>query len=206
MGGENDLAQNPFDLKAERGPSLFDARHRFTLSGSYEVPMPKSSGRFANAILGGWQVNTIANFSSGTPFTVYDSANVSLQGTAPQITGFFSSRPDVVTAPDDGPRTPEQWIQRSAFRRLDPESEAGQFGNAGRNIARADGIANVDVSLLKTVPFNEKLRMQIRAECFNVANHANFGIPESDISSPNFGRILVPGSPRLVQFGLKFIF
>jgi hypothetical protein len=76
----------------------------------------------------------------------------------------------------------------------------------GRNIARADGIANVDVSLLKTVPINEKLRMQIRAECFNVANHANFGIPESDISSPNFGRILVPGSPRLVQFGLKFIF
>lgn len=206
VGGENDLAQNPFDLKAERGPSLFDARHRFTLSGSYEVPMPRFSGQFGNAVLGGWQVNTIANFSSGTPFTVYDSANVSLQGTAPQITGFFSSRPDVVAAPDDGPRTPEQWIQRSAFRRLDPESEAGQFGNAGRNIARADGIANVDVSLLKTVPINEKLRMQIRAECFNVANHANFGIPESDISSPNFGRILVPGSPRLVQFGLKFIF
>jgi hypothetical protein len=94
---------------------LFDARHRFTLSGSYEVPMPRFSGQFGNAVLGGWQVNTIANFSSGTPFTVYDSANVSLQGTAPQITGFFSSRPDVVAAPDDGPRTPERWIQRSAL-------------------------------------------------------------------------------------------
>ena len=52
--------------------------------------------RRARAVLGGWQLNTIANFSSGTPFTVYDSANVSLQGSSPEITGFYSSRPDLI--------------------------------------------------------------------------------------------------------------
>ena len=80
VAGENDLAQNPFNLRAEHGPSLFDARHRFVLSGSYEIPFRAERTRLARALFAGWQLNTIANFSTGTPFTVYDSANVSLQG------------------------------------------------------------------------------------------------------------------------------
>jgi hypothetical protein len=206
VGGENDLAQDPFNLKAERGLSLFDARHRFVFSGSYEIPAPPGAGAAVRGLLGGWQLNTIANFASGTPFTVYDSANVSLQGSAPQITGFFSSRPDAVANPNTGPRTVEQWMSRAAFRRLDPQKEAGRFGSAGRNTVRGPGIANVDVSLLKTIPLRERARLQFRAECFNVANAANFGLPENDIASPNFGRILSAGSPRLMQFGLKLLF
>ena len=193
VGGENDLAQDPFNLKAEHGPSLFDARHRFVFSGSYELPR-------------GWQLNTIMNFSSGTPFTVYDSANVSLQGSSPEITGFYSSRPDVIADPNSGPHTPDQWVSRSAFRRLNTRTQAGQFGSAGRNIVRGPGIANVDASLLKTFSMTEHARLQFRAECFNIANHANFGLPENDISSPNFGRVLTAASPRLLQFGLKLIY
>jgi hypothetical protein len=202
VAGENDLAQNPFNIKAEHGPSLLDARHRFVLSGSYELPAPRRGA----VILGGWQLNTIANFSSATPFTVYDSANVSLQGSAPEISGFFSSRPDLIANPNNGPHTADQWVSRSAFRRLDLATEAGNFGNQGRNAVRGPGIANVDLSLLKMFPITERLRLQFRAECFNLANHANFGLPENDIASPNFGRILEAGSPRLVQFGLKLIF
>ena len=102
VAGENDLAQNPFDLNAEHGPSLFDARHRFVFSGSYEIPSPRAAKGAARAALGGWQLNTIANFSSGTPFTVYDSANVALQGSSPEITGFYSSRPESDFRPQRG--------------------------------------------------------------------------------------------------------
>jgi hypothetical protein len=206
VGGENDLAQDPFNLEAERGPSLFDARHRFIFSGSYEIPTPAAAVTAIKALFGGWQLNTIANFASGTPFTVYDSANVAMQGSAPEITGFYSSRPDVISDPNSGPHTADQWLSRSAFRRLNPQTEAGQYGNAGRNIVRGPAIENVDVSLLKTVPITERVRLQLRAECFNVANHANFGLPENDIASPNFGRVLAAGSPRLIQFGLKLIY
>ncbi|HZT37867.1 MAG TPA: carboxypeptidase regulatory-like domain-containing protein [Bryobacteraceae bacterium] len=206
VAGENDLAQNPFDLRAEHGPSLFDARHRFVFSSIYELPFARNASRFARGVLAGWQLNAIANFSSGTPFTVYDSANVALQGSAPEITGFYSSRPNLVTDPNLGPHTAGQWVSPSAFQRLDPKTQAGQFGNEGRNVVRGPGIANVDLSLLKTFRLVESARLQFRAECFNCANHANFGLPDNDLASPNFGRILEAGPPRLFQFGLKLIF
>jgi hypothetical protein len=206
VGGENDLAQNPFDLAAEHGPSLFDARHRFVASGSYELPSLRSSQRGLRAVLGGWQLNAIATASSGTPFTVYDSANASLQGSAPEISGFFSSRPDLIADPDNGPRTADQWVSRQAFLRLDPVTQAGQFGSEGRNVVRGPGISNVDLSLAKTAAITEGARIQFRAECFNIANHANFGLPVNDLASPNFGRVLESGSPRLMQFGLKLIY
>jgi hypothetical protein len=204
--GENDLAQNPFDLKAEHGPSIFDARHRLVLSGSYELPFRGGNNWVGRAFLQGWQINTIANFASGTPFTVYDTANVSLQSQAPEITGAYSSRPDLVADPNAGPHTVEAWVPRSAFRRLDPAREAGQFGNEGRNVIRGPGIADIDVSVLKSFPINETMRVQFRAECFNVANHANFGLPDNNIADLNFGRISTASPPRLFQFALKFIF
>jgi hypothetical protein len=85
-------------------------------------------------------------------------------------------------------------------------TQAGQFGSEGRNAVRGPGISNIDVSLLKTFDIAERARLQFRAECFNLANHANFGIPDDDVASPNFGRVLEAGAPRLVQFGIKLIY
>ncbi len=206
VAGENDLAQNPFDLAAEHGPSLFDARHRFVFSGSYAIPFPRAAARFARAVLGGWQMNAIATFSSGTPFTVYDSTDVSAQGTAPEISGFYSSRPDLIANPNAGPHTPDQWVSPAAFLRLDPTTQAGQFGNEGRNTVRGPGFGDVDFSLLKDLAATERARLQFRAECFNLANHANLGLPDNDLASRNFGRVLEAGPPRLIQFALKAIF
>ena len=206
VSGENDLAQNPFNLRAEHGPSLFDARQRFTLSGNYELPRWKSAPRAAALIVNGWQLNGIGSFSSGTPFTVYDSANVSLQGQAPEISGFYSSRPDLIADPNAGPHTPNQWVSRSAFQRLDPTTQAGQFGNEGRNVVRGPGIANIDLSLFKNFAIGESKRIQFRAESFNVVNHPNFQLPQNDISSPEFGQILEAAPPRLFQLALKLIF
>ena len=206
VAGENDLAQNPFDLRAEHGPSLFDATQRFVFSGSYALPRLKGSNRAAGFLLNGWQLNAIATASSGTPFTVYDSANVSLQGSAPEISGFYSSRPDLISNPNNGPHTPNEWVSRSAFQQLNPVTQAGQFGNEGRNVVRGPGIADVDLSLLKNFDLSETKRFQFRAECFNALNHPNLGLPENDLESPAFGQILQAGPPRLFQLALKFLF
>lgn len=206
VAGENDLAQNPFNLRAEHGPSLFDARQRFILSGTYAFPGWKNGFRPLGLLLDGWQLNLIASLSSGTPFTVYDSANVSLQGDAPEITGFPSSRPNLIGDPNAGSHTPNQWVSRSAFQQLDPQTQAGEFGNEGRNAVRGPGIETVDVSLFKNFQMSERSRLQFRAECFNCFNHANFGLPENDIESPAFGQILQAGPPRLLQLALKFYF
>ena len=158
------------------------------------------------AIFGGWQLNGIATHNSGTPFTVSDSANVALQANSPPISGFPASRPDLVGDPNGGPRTVDEWISRSAFRRLNVQTEAGQFGNAGRNIARGPSYTNVDMSLVRDFQISGDARLQFRAEVFNVANHPNFGLPVADLNSVNFGRIFSAAAPRLWQFGLKVSF
>lgn len=205
VSGENDIAQNPFDLSAEHGPSLFDARHRWTASGTWQLPSPRN-GKLERALLAGWQLNAIATVSSGTPFTVYDSRNVAQQGSAPEISGFYGSRPDVVTDPNAGSHTVEQWVSPAAFHRLDPTTQAGQFGNAGRNIVRGPGQSVLDASVVKSWPVTESSSVQLRFEAFNVLNHANFLIPINDMASQNFGRITQASAPRVFQLGLKFLF
>ena len=112
ISGENDVAQNPFDLRAEHGPSLFDARHRLVASFLSPLPQLHSQPRPVRAVLGGWQFNGIVTASTATPFTIYDSRNVSLQAVHPPLSGVFASRPDVITDPNAGPHTVEEWISR----------------------------------------------------------------------------------------------
>jgi hypothetical protein len=206
LAGENDLAQNPFDLEAEWGPSLFDARHRFVASASWEPDVPRDAAGALRAVFDGWQINAIATLNSGTPFTVGDSANVALQANSPPISGFAASRPNVVGDPNAGPHTVDAWMSRSAFERLSLQTQAGQFGDAGRNIVRAPGYANIDVSLVRTLDLPSGTRLQLRAEAFNVTNHVNLGLPVADLNSPNLGRIVSAGPPRRLQFAAKFIF
>jgi hypothetical protein len=206
LAGANDLAQNPFNLRAEHGPSLFDARHRFVASGSWAPHVSNSAPQAVRVLADNWQLNLIASLNSATPFTVYDSTNTSLQANSPPISGITASRPDLVGDPNNGPHTVNQWLSASAFHRLNPQTQAGQFGNAGRNIARGPAFADLDLSLFRTFPLTESVRLEFRAEAFNVANHANFGLPVADLNSPNFGQILSAGSPRLIQFALKLIF
>ena len=206
LAGENDLAQNPFDLEAEWGPSLFDARHRVVASGSWVMPTLGGAPPAVRAVFGGWQLTVIGSHNSGTPFTVSDSANVALQANSPPISGFPASRPNLVGDPNAGPHTVDAWISRSAFERLNVQTQAGQFGNAGRNIARGPAYTNVDLALIRDFSFLRDTRLQVRAEVFNVANHANFGLPVADLNSPSFGRILSAGQARLMQFAVKLLF
>jgi len=210
LAGENDLAQNPFNLAAERGPSLFDARHRFVLSYQWSLPFWKQSHEWYQHALGGWQLNGIATLMSGTPFTVFDSTDVSEQGGAPEITGFSANRPDLVAGqnPNAGPRTPGAWLNKNAFQQVipNPNSPVQQFGTAGRNIGLGPRYSNWDFSAFRNIRVAESKQLQFRAEFFNILNHTNFRLPDSDISSPTFNQILAARSPRLIQLALKFAF
>jgi len=210
VAGENDLAQDPFNLAAERGLSLFDARHRFVLSYQWELPFWKQPHGWYQQAFGGWQFNGIATVMSGTPFTVFDSHDVSVQGGAPEITGFSANRPNLVPGqnPNAGPHTANAWLNASAFQAItqDPNSPVQQFGSAGRNIATGPGYANWDFSVFKNIHVMESKEIQFRAELFNFLNHTNFRLPDSDISSPTFNQIQAAQPAREIQLALKFLF
>ncbi|MEI9970938.1 MAG: hypothetical protein WDO73_02175 [Ignavibacteriota bacterium] len=206
-GGENDLAQNPFDLRAEHGPSLFDATHRFVFSGTWALPTLRNASKAAALLVNGWQLNTIASLSTGTPFTVYDSANVSLQGSAPEISGFYSSRPDLVSDPNTGqPHTPNQWVSRASFRQLNPTTQAGQFGNEGRNAVRGPGIEDVDLSLFKYFPHRRHTAHSIPRGMLQPAESSEFRIARKRRGIAGVRTDFTGRPPRLLQLALKFQF
>jgi len=206
VAGENDLAQNPFDLAAERGLSLFDARNRFVASYEWALPFWNHSRNWYERAFGGWHLNGIATLMSGTPFTVFDSNDVAAEGSAPEITGFSSQRPNLVGNPNNGSRKVNAWLDASAFQRLDPTANAGQFGTEGRNVNIGPAYADWDFGALKNFSVSESKQFQFRAELFNVLNRTNFRLPDSDISSPTFNHILSAQAPRQVQFALKFMY
>jgi hypothetical protein len=210
VAGENDLAQDPSNLAAERGPSLFDARHRLVFSYQWALPFLRESHGFVRAAFANWQLNGIATLMSGTPFTVFDSTDVSVQGGAPEITGFSANRPNLVSGqnPNAGPRTTSAWLNAGAFEQVVPDvnSPVQQFGTAGRNIALGPRYSNWDFSVFKNFPVTESREFQFRAEFFNILNHTNFRLPDSDINSPTFNTINDALSPRVIQLALKFLF
>jgi hypothetical protein len=210
VAGENDLAQNPFNLAAERGPSLFDARHRFVFSYQWSLPFFHQSGSLTHTLLGDWRLNGIVTAMSGTPFTVFDSTDVSDQGGAPEITGFSANRPNLVSGqnPNAGPKTTAAWLDAAAFAQVipNPNSPVQQFGDAGRNIGVGPRFSDWDFSVFKNFRVTESKNIQFRAEFFNFLNHPNFRLPDSDISSPTFNTIQAALPPRVIQLALKFLF
>ena len=208
VAGENDLAQDPFDLTAERGRSMFDSHHRFVLSYQWSLPFLQHSSNWYGKVLGNWQLNGIFTAMSGGPFTVFDSNDVSLQGQAPEITGFSANRPNLIGNPNSGPRTPREWFNVNAFQTLqpDPLGRFEVFGNEGRNVVQGPGYVNWDASAFKNIRLAESKELQFRGELFNVLNHTNFRLPVSDIESPTFGQIQSDVGPRVIQVALKFLF
>jgi hypothetical protein len=195
--------QNSYDYGAERGDSMFDVRQRFVGFLTYEVPVGKgkkylNQGGVANAILGGWQVNTIVTKQTG--------ATIALSGPDRSFSGgVHASRPDCLgdglAGASDDPRT-GLWLNPAAF--ATPAS--GQFGNCPVGRYHGPGFTNVDLSLFKSFPIRESMRFEFRAEAFNAFNHANFSNPGGDISG-GFGVISnTVGDPREFQFALKFYF
>jgi hypothetical protein len=95
-----------------------------------------------------------------------------------------------------------EWFNTSAF----VTSPYGTFGNEGRNIVEGPGLETIDFSFVKNTAIAERLKVQFRAEFFNLLNHANFNLPDNFLGSPTFGQIVSAQPARRIQFGLKFLF
>ncbi|HEX7316243.1 MAG TPA: TonB-dependent receptor [Pyrinomonadaceae bacterium] len=206
--GDPNFPQNSYDLRAERGLSNFDVRHRLSVSYSYDLPF--GSGRahlnkngFLTTLLTGWQTYGIVTAQTGRPFTVALIQELDNSGTGRSSLGFGANdRPVLVGDPNAGPRTPERWFNTSAFAFPAP----GTFGNAGRNIVTGPGYQNVNASLVKNTALGERVSLQLRAEVFNLFNHPNLNLPDNFLGSPTFGQVTSARDPRHIQFGAKLLF
>ncbi len=187
---------NPFNFRSARGPSDFDQTYRFNLSENYILPHFAFTG-LRNVLLNGWQVNAIASIYSGTPFTI-------LSGTDRSLSGVGNDYADAAGDParPAGVSEVAEYFNTAAF----VPAAKGTFGSIGRNTLRGPGYGDVDASIFKYFSLTERVRLQFRAEAFNIENRANFQNPTATISSGTYGRITAANDPRVLQFALKVLF
>lgn len=211
--------RNYYDRKADYGRAFFDARNVFSWAGSYELPIGKGRSwggdlhPALNAVLGGWNVNSIVSARSGFPLSIRANDN---SQQAPRAGGY----PNIVTGADpynsDGLRralsnNPADggFFNRDAFTL----PTAGTFGNAGVGIVTATGFVNVDFGVGKKFYFTERYHLDFRADFYNLPNHPNFAPPNVNWSdTANFGKITgtygggTAAGARNLEFSLKFFF
>ncbi len=210
---------------ANRGPSDFDVRHSFSAGLTYNILAPKTTA-WTHAILGDWSIENIIQVRSAPPTNVFDSAFSRLAG------GFTSIRPDLVLGQPlylSGSQYPGRKAFNAAAFTAPPTDASGnplRQGDVGRNALRGFGATQWDFAVHREFPLHESLKLQFRAEMFNVLNHPNFAPPIADISDSQFGRStemlgqslgggnlggggLSPqyqiGGPRSIQLALKLI-
>lgn len=206
--GDPNFPQDSYNVNAERGRSNFDLRHRLSVSYSYDFPFGRGrrwlgASGLVSALLGDWQTFGVFTAQTGRPFTVALQPEIENSNTGRATLGFgFNDRPNLIGNPKLDNPTPERWFNTRAFV-IPP---FGSFGNAGRNIVDGPGYVNLNFSLLKNIALTEALKLQFRAESFNLFNHPNFDLPDNFIGSPSFGSIRSAQSPRRIQFGLKLLF
>jgi hypothetical protein len=199
--------QDPYNLKAEYGPSALNVPILFTLSALYELPFGKGkqwvNSGVAAAIAGGWQVNAIIALRSGLPVNLTDNANNSDQANV----GGGLQRGNITGNPNNGAaHTVGDWFNASAFS----VPTIGTYGDAGVNALRGPDFKDVDFSVLRTFSFTERLRLQFRAEMFDLFNHPNYNNPNLALDGGSFNQITStvggPGANRNIQFALKLMF
>lgn len=198
------------NLRAERALSAQDISQSLTVSYNYELPFGKGKAFGANwqrapqLLLGGWQINGVSKFLSGTPLgltTATNNTNSLGGGSRPNNNG--------TSAKIDGGRSTNdeiaQWFNTSVFSQPAPFT----FGNTSRTLGnvRAPGVMNFDLSVFKNIPLRERIQLQFRCEYFNLFNHANMNIPVVALGNREFGMINSTALlPRVGQFALKLTF
>ena len=204
--------QNPRNLFAQRASSTFDVRHKVSVGWSWELPFGRgkrlltAAPRALEWIAGGWQLNNIASFLTGLPFTPTMQTNLLNTSSGSQ----FPNRIASGVLPSDQ-RSIARWFDASAF--VSP----GQyiFGNSGRNILYGPGTRQLDISLFKSFRFGEKSdrRLEFRTEAFNAFNTPQFNNPSSSIGFAGVAQITSAGNPpvyqrtsRQIQMALKLYF
>ena len=188
---------SPWDVSViERYDSDFDVRHRVVLSANYELPGLKGASGMTRGLLGGWQVNGVAYWQTGTAYTVGN-------GTARSNTG-GGDRPNLVGEAELSNPTVEQWFNTAAYA----AQTINTAGNNGRNTLHGPPQRRIDLSLFKNLSLSGTTRLQLRAEVFNITNLPSFATPNANFGTAGFGSITSTGNaiPRQMQFAAKLLF
>jgi hypothetical protein len=201
-------------IRPVRGNASFDIRQLLASAITYDIPSPSEHG-FAKAILGRWSIDTTIHAQSAPPVDI-----IGAQVVNPADGTLVGNRPNVVAGVPlylDNPAVPGgRAINRAAF----VTAPAGQFGNLGRNVVRGFGAWQIDAAIRREFVLKEQLRLQFRAEAFNILNHPNFGSVQTTLTAANFGQatntlnqqlggisqLYQIGGPRSFQFAVKVLF
>ncbi len=212
------LSGDQYDWKTNYGRSDFNREHRLVISGVYDLPKSKSDSGAVRALLNNWQIATIATFQSGLPFSIIDNPgnavfsranyNTAFSGsalcggsTSSCLNNYFNQGAFVISRPTPAGNAGVGAVTNPTFDPTHP------FGNTPRNFLTGPGQKNVDVSLVKFIPINERYRGEVRAEFFNAFNWVNYANPVNNIAVASFGRIISASSgPRVIQFAFKLNF
>jgi len=211
VGEINDRTDDRFDPEYTRGKVTAIPDHRFTATLIWELPFFKG-----NRALGGWTLSSIVTAQSGFHLTPLYSSHCG-SGT----NCYNAEKADAVSGqdPNSGPKTTDQWFNTAAFSNRAFFNGAGQpifagrFGNADKGSITGPGLYTIDMGLFKDFRIHGDTTLRIQVQAQNVTNHPNLGIPETDLSSPNYGRITSlaggDGSPlrsRIVVLGARLTF
>jgi hypothetical protein len=203
-GGPAVVAQNAFDLAAERGLSSFDQRHRFTADYLWELPFGADK-RFLvqrgilRDLLGNWQWSGDWSVESGLPFTarVLGSFTDVNRGTNGALRADLTGQSIAVANPTVG-----EWFNTAAF----VAPPAGQYGDAGRNTIIGPPTILFDMAITKIIPMGEARILEVRAQGTNVFNTPQFTVIDTTVNSPSFGRVTAAGNMRQMQLTLRYRF
>lgn len=209
------VAEEVTDLARDYGNAAFDVRNKLALNVIYQIPYEPQNLWLRNTI-GGWQVNTVTIWQSGTPFTVTcNAAFPTCDFNADGNTG------DRVNLPSFGTDLPdiseEQWLAGGLTAADFPLPARGTLGTLPRNAYYGPGYFSSDVSLFKNITLNmfagRSQTLQLRVEAYNLFNTLNLNNPNTNTAATNFGRVTSTRSPgggltgaRLAQVGVKFSF
>jgi len=145
-------------------------------------------------------MNGIILARSGQPFTPVTNLDIANVGA---LTANSRVRPDLIGNPHLDNPAPARWFNTNAFR----APAQYTFGSAGRNVLRSDSFQDFALSLFREDRLTERIRLQFRAESFNLINHPSFGVPQTTITSSLFAAVGGTASnARQIQLGLKLLF
>ena len=205
--------QNIRALAAEKGPSSFDVKLNNVTSVVYQLPFGKGRQYAANmnpvvdALVGGWELTSINTAHTGTPLDVtYGATGANIVSSlSNDYRGQPFLRPNVTGSAASQSRSAMLNTYFAGYTFTTPPASS-PYGNVGRNSFRAPNFDQWDFSVDKNFRIREQARLQFRAEFFNVLNHTNFGIPNTQTTSAAFGTIRSTYPSRQGQFALKLIF
>jgi hypothetical protein len=196
-GNFDNPADGAEDLDYYWGPSDFYRTHIFVGTWAYRLPFFRNDRGFLGQVLGGWEVSGITRYQTGAPLTVVGPTSIGSRR-ADYVGGdpYVDERINPTTGA-------VQWLNRAA---LAPAPE-GRRGNSERGQFRGPSYSVWDISLRKQFGITDDVKLQVQADFFNTFNMVNWGNPNTDLNSANFGLITgITGQPRNIQLGVRLIF